>query len=132
MPSRFLLSIFFVKGIYPGFWLTYIGFAFYPILGKFAEKSLRKQVVFLPAASFLFFAFSNLGVWWYWYDHTFAKLLICFAAAVPFYARTLASDLAFGYSFLVLKHRGQIRVFTQKHLLAVLQKMRLPLAPAQA
>jgi hypothetical protein len=92
-----------VKGIYPGFWLTYLGFACYPLLGWLAQGSVRKQLLLLPMASFLFFLLSNLGVWWYWYDHTFEKLLVCYALAVPFYSRTLLSDICFGYGYLLLR-----------------------------
>ncbi len=106
-PILFALTIvafdLLIKGIYPGFWLTYIGFASYAVLGKLAKNSLKRQLVLLPFASFLFFLFSNLGVWWYWYDHTFTDLLLCYALAVPFYSRTLMSDLFFGYSYITLK-----------------------------
>ncbi len=98
-----------VKGIYPGFWLTYIGFACYAILGKVSKNSLKRQLVLLPFASFLFFLISNLGVWWYWYDHTLADLLLCYTLAIPFYSRTLLSDLLFGYSYIVLKNFNWIK-----------------------
>lgn len=99
-----------IKGIYPGFWLTYIGFACYPLLGYLTRKSLGKQMLALPLASFLFFLLSNLGVWWYWYDHTWAELMLCYALAVPFYARTLVGDLVFGYGYLVLKNFNRVQV----------------------
>jgi hypothetical protein len=89
-----------VKGIYPGFWLTYLGFACYPLLGWLTKRNTRHQLLAIPFASFLFFLISNLGVWWYWYDHTLAKLIICYSLAVPFYARTLIGDLFFGYGYL--------------------------------
>lgn len=111
-PILFMVSIlafdFLVKGVYPGVLFTYVGFAAYPVLRKVAGNSIKKQVMFLPLASFLFFVFSNLGVWWYWYDHTFEKLLVCFALAIPFYARTLMSDVFFGYGYLLIKHYGHI------------------------
>ncbi len=107
-PFFFLISVvsfdLFVKGVYPGVFFTYLGFAAYPLLSKLAGSSLKKQITFLPLASFLFFLLSNLGVWWYWYDHTFAALLICYGLAVPFYARTLLSDLFFGYGYLTVTH----------------------------
>jgi hypothetical protein len=98
-----------VKGIYPGFWLTYIGFACYPILGYLSANVLKKQLFYLPFASLLFFLISNLGVWWYWYDHTFAKLLVCYILAVPFYGRTLISDIIFGYGYLLIVHFQKIK-----------------------
>ncbi len=93
-----------VKGIYPGVFFTYAGFAAYPILGYFSKNLLKRQLLLLPIASFVFFLLSNLGVWWYWYDHTFAKLLVCYGLAVPFYARTLMSDVVFGYGYLAVKN----------------------------
>jgi len=80
----------FIKGLYPGFWLTYLGFACYPLFGRVAGK--------------------NLGVWWYWYDHSVEKLLLCYLLAVPFYARTLVGDLLFGYGYLVVKNFSAIKV----------------------
>jgi len=111
-PILFIVSIvafdLFVKGVYPGVFFTYLGFAMYPLLKKIAGKSVKKQMVLLPLASFLFFVFSNFGVWWYWYDHTIEKLIMCYALAVPFYARTLLSDMFFGYSYLFIKQFRQI------------------------
>jgi hypothetical protein len=107
-PVLFGLSIlafdFAVKGIYPGFWLTYLGFACYPFLGRLAKGSLPKQLLLLPSASFMFFILSNAGVWWYWYDHTLSGLLACYALAIPFYTRTLLSDIGFGYSYLIVRY----------------------------
>ncbi|GIK84318.1 MAG: hypothetical protein BroJett025_09400 [Patescibacteria group bacterium] len=98
-----------VKGMYPGFWLTYIGFACYAVLGKLSKNSLKRQLVFLPFASFLFFLISNLGVWWYWYGHTIADLLLCYTVAIPFYSRTLIGDLFFGYTYILLSNFTWIR-----------------------
>ncbi len=100
----------FIKGLYPGFWLTYLGFACYPLFGRVAGKSLNKKLLLLPLASFCFFLLSNLGVWWYWYDHSVEKLLLCYLLAVPFYARTLVGDLLFGYGYLVVKNFSAIKV----------------------
>lgn len=48
------------------------------------------------SASLLFFLTSNLSVWLFgsMYPRTTAGLLLCFAAAVPFFWNTLAADLA--------------------------------------
>lgn len=108
----------FVKGFYQGFWLTYIGFACYPVLGWLAKKSPLRQVVALPLASFLFFLISNLGVWLYWYDHTWSQLLVCYSLALPFYQRTLIGDLVFGYGYLLFKHCN-FKLFTVKKSPAV-------------
>lgn len=99
----------FVKGLYPGFLFTYLGFAFYAILGNFAKNTFKIQVVFLPLASFLFFLISNFGVWWYWYDHTLTDLLLCYTLALPFYTRTLVGDLFFGYTYLLLNNLNTLK-----------------------
>lgn len=105
-PVLFGISIIafdlFVKGLYPGFLFTYVGFACYAVLGYLAKNKLKRQLVLLPFASFLFFLISNFGVWWYWYDRTAADLLLCYTLALPFYSRTLIGDLFFGYSYLVV------------------------------
>jgi len=98
----------FIKGFYPGFWFTYLGFAVYPILGLVARKSTRStrlSLLLLPLASFLFFLISNFGVWLFWYPPTLQGLITCYLLAVPFYARTLVGDLAFGYGYLLFKEQ---------------------------
>lgn len=92
-----------VKGLYPGFWFTYLGFAAYPLLGSLAKRSWKHQAFLLPVASFTFFLLSNFGVWWFWYDHTWSELLLCYSLALPFYQRTLLGDLGFGYGYLAVK-----------------------------
>lgn len=107
---------FFIKGFYPGFWLTYIGFAAYPILGRLSKHQIKHQLIALPTASFLFFVISNFGVWLYWYDHTIQNLLLCYSLALPFYQRTLLGDLFFGYGFLVAKQLKQNISLSFKHV----------------
>lgn len=106
-PWLFLFSIWlfdrFVGGTYAGNLITYFGFLMYPILGRLARNKIKIQVLLLPMASFSFFLISNAGVWWYWYDHSLAQLLLCYSLAVPFYARTLLGDLTFGYGYLALR-----------------------------
>ena len=110
-----------VGGFYPGFWVTYLGFAVYPLLGKLAHNT-RLKLILLPLASFSFFLISNLGVWWSWYPHTLAGLATCYLLAVPFYKNTLMGDLVFGYGFLFLRrHRfslslmnSSIRMMTRR------------------
>lgn len=99
----------FIKGFYPGFWFTYLGFATYPILGflaKRSNRSTRRSLILLPTASFLFFLISNFGVWLFWYPLTWQGLLTCYLLAIPFYAHTLVGDLIFGYGYLVWKEKA--------------------------
>lgn len=44
-------------------------------------------------SSVQFFLISNLGAWIGYYAHTWAGLASCYTMAIPFYARTLGSDL---------------------------------------
>ena len=93
---------FFVGGFYKGWALNYLGFAIYPLLGTFSRGKINRQLLLLPTASVLFFLFSNLGVWWYWFPHTFEGLLACYTLALPFYQRTLIGDVVFGYGYLLV------------------------------
>ena len=49
------------------------------------------------AASVSFFIVSNFGVWAYWptYPKSFAGLMTCYAAGIPFFRHTLTGDLLF-------------------------------------
>ncbi len=47
------------------------------------------------ASSVQFFLISNLGSWLFDYPHTLAGLGACYAAAIPFFERTLMSDVFF-------------------------------------
>jgi hypothetical protein len=100
-----------IGGLYKGFWFTYLGFFAYYLFGRFA-KTLPKQIVLLPLASFTFFLLSNLGVWWYWYPHTIDGLLRCYLLAVPFYRNTLIGEVLFGYGYLAVKHINNSTMFT--------------------
>jgi hypothetical protein len=72
----------------------------------------RKSVVSVGAvtlaSSFLFFGVTNLAVWasGSLYPRTFAGLMVCYTAAIPFFRNSLIGDLAFtaalfgGFAFL--------------------------------
>jgi hypothetical protein len=94
---------FFKGGFYQGFLWTYLGFAAYPFFAFLAKKSLKKQLFFLPLASFTFFLLSNFGVFFAWYEHSWQGFLSCYILALPFYSRTLLGDLCFGYGLLLLR-----------------------------
>ncbi|MGC9949488.1 MAG: DUF6580 family putative transport protein [Bryobacteraceae bacterium] len=47
------------------------------------------------ASSTQFFLISNFGTWLSWYPHTWAGLTQAFTLAIPFFGRTLASDLLY-------------------------------------
>ena len=101
--SSIVIFDYFKGGFYKGFLFTYIGFFIYFLLGKLAINNFKRQALFLPLSSFLFFLISNFGVWYYWYPHTFDGLLRCYLVAVPFYRNTLLGDLVFGYGVMVMR-----------------------------
>lgn len=106
-PVVYFLSLlafdFLVGGIYRDMLFTYVGFGMYALLGYLARHDTKKQLLFLPLASFLFFLISNFGTFLYWYPQTWAGLAACYLAAVPFYTRTLLGDVVFGYGYLLFK-----------------------------
>lgn len=111
-PLFYFLSIlafdFLYGGFYQGFLWTYLGFTLYPVLAFLARNSAKKQLLFLPLASFGFFLLSNFGVFLAWYNFTWQGFLTCYALALPFYTRTLIGDLFFGYGYLLLKQVKKI------------------------
>lgn len=46
-------------------------------------------------ASVLFFVLSNFGTWLGWYPHTWTGFTTCYVMAIPYFGRTLASDLLY-------------------------------------
>ena len=106
-----ILAFDFLKGgFYQGFLWTYLGFAAYPLFAFLAKKSTKRQLLLLPLASFTFFLLSNFGVFFAWYEHSWQGFLTCYALALPFYSRTLMSDLLFGYGFLLLVKAKNIAI----------------------
>jgi len=99
-------------GHYTGFLWTYAGFAMYFVVGLVARKTnwfgkdkglVKRQIVLLPLASFLFFLLSNFGVWLSWYPRTMEGLFTCYTMALPFYKNTLMGDLVFGGGVMLIQ-----------------------------
>ena len=115
--AQILAFDFLVSGLYPGFLFSYLGFFGYWLFGRLANNSIKKQIFFLPIASFCFFLISNFGVWWYWYPRNLAGLTTCYTLALPFYRNTLLGDLFFGAVIigvsLLIKKLSQKVVKTQ-------------------
>jgi hypothetical protein len=76
-----------------------------PKLLKTENRVLRfvKSVAFAAAGSTGFFVVSNLGVWAVGeiYPMTVDGLVACFVMAIPFFMKSLVSDLFFGSLFLM-------------------------------
>ncbi|HEX4439303.1 MAG TPA: TonB-dependent receptor [Thermoanaerobaculia bacterium] len=76
---------------------VYASFIAIVLLGRFARGPIRagRLAALSVAASSLFFVASNFGEWIRdpLYQRTAAGLLLCYAAAIPFFWATLAADL---------------------------------------
>jgi len=96
------------------FWV-YLGMLGY----VFASRLISNKASYFYApiiGSVFFFLVSNFGVWIEgWYPMTFAGLMTCYIAAIPFFQNTLISDLVFclgAFAFVAIyekyKYRGGI------------------------
>jgi hypothetical protein len=112
-PIFYFVSIilfdYFFGGFYRGQSWIYLAFTVYPILGYLSRGQIKKQLFFIPLASFLFFLISNFGVWLNWYPKDLQSLFQCYLLALPFYGRTLMGDLIFAYAYLLFKELKQKR-----------------------
>lgn len=76
---------------------TYLSFLISVWIGRHlraTESAWRiGSAVLLSSAQF--FLISNIGSWMYDYPHTLTGLGACYVAAIPFFERTLFSDLFF-------------------------------------
>ncbi len=113
-PLPFMVSVIIFDaawgGLYYGFWWTWLGFACYPLLGVVAKRvNLMGRLALVPAASIGFFLLSNFGSFWYWYPHTWDGLTWCYTLALPFFMRTLAGDVFFGYGYLLIRAMAKNR-----------------------
>ncbi len=93
-------AVYFLRGLEP-YPLSYLYFAGYAAVGwlllRRTESPVRIGAAAL-SASLLFFLVSNFVSWLeqaYPYGYSFAGLLDCYGAGVPFYRGTLAGDLLF-------------------------------------
>lgn len=110
-PIFYFMSIiffdYFFGGFYSGQAWVYLAFSIYPILGYLSRGKIKRQLLFIPLASFLFFLVSNFGVWLNWYPKNLQGLWQCYVLALPFYGRTLMGDLVFAYGYLLFKKLKQ-------------------------
>jgi uncharacterized protein DUF6580 len=80
--------------------ITWGGFAVVAILGWWLRSgvTVRKFTAAALAGPTAFFFISNFGVWlgWKMYPRTWAGLVACYAAGLPFYRNSIVSSLLFG------------------------------------
>ena len=102
LVGMFLSDIF--LGLHSLMPVIYLSFILISVM-SFYIKTLSFTNVLL--ASTLFFVFSNLGVWYFYYPLTWAGLTSCFILAIPFFINSLAGDLFYTsvlqFSFKKLK-----------------------------
>lgn len=94
---------------------TYLGFALYVVIGRLVpSKELAPAIIggAALAGSIQFFLITNFGSWVASADYprSFAGLMQCYLAGVPYYLKTLLSDLLFPAVFFGL-HAALIRGF---------------------
>ena len=54
------------------------------------------------ASALLFYAVSNLGPWWAYYEHSISGLLTCYSNGLPYLARTLLGDAIYSLAFFAV------------------------------
>jgi hypothetical protein len=87
---------------YSGAWFTYGAVLLIVLLGTFLLKKVRipNLVVSALGASVIFYLISNFGVWistgmYGMYPRTFAGLVECYVAGLPFLQNIIAGDLVY-------------------------------------
>ncbi len=99
VPFGALLATDLALGLHATMPFVYAGFALTVLLGGVLQRrrSAGRVIGTATAASVLFFALTNFGVWMVegLYPHTAAGLAACYAAAIPFFQNSLAGDLLF-------------------------------------
>lgn len=105
---------------------VYLSFALVVLLG-IAIKN-KKWLWSLPmslAGTISFFLITNGAVWLFeqWYPHTFAGLIACYAAGLPFLKNSFAGDLAYTLIFfsvaeLAILFAGRMEIKNKQKLFA--------------
>ena len=91
--TMFISDIFI--GLHSTMIATYLSFALIAIIGiKIKTVNVKSVLLSSIGGAVLFFIVTNFAVWCEgWYGYTFAGLVTCFEAAIPFFRNTLASSL---------------------------------------
>ncbi|MDF1795459.1 MAG: hypothetical protein P1U63_02870 [Coxiellaceae bacterium] len=103
-----LLSYFFG---YPwlGSWslFTYSGFLLIALAGSNLNLSSKYSKVLLISvfSSFGYWLWTNLGVWWFSYPHSWHGLVSCYVLALPFLRNALVGDVAWAFVLLLALSR---------------------------
>ena len=97
MAAMFMADLFI--GLHILMPLVYASFAITVLLGIWLGPRLRPGSILAAAlaSSTLFFLVTNFGVWAFFdsYPHTWAGLVACYVAAIPYFQNTLAGGLIY-------------------------------------
>jgi uncharacterized protein DUF6580 len=106
LPLAAVLATDVVLGFYSSFVWVYLSYGFLFFSGYLMRKAagMKKSIALPLAGSALFYLVSNFGVWasGSMYSPTWGGLVQCYAAALPFFRNTLASDLFYFNAFVLL------------------------------
>lgn len=106
LPLAAVFATDLVLGFYSGFVWVYLSYGLLFFTGYFARRTsgAGKSIALPLAGSVLFYLVSNFGVWasGSMYPFNLAGLAQCYAAALPFFRNTLASDLIYFNAFVLL------------------------------
>ncbi len=99
IPATIMLISDAFIGFHDTMWAVYGAFG----LSALIAISLRNKVNFLTmtgaslASSLVFFILTNFAVWMTgaWYPKTFEGMVECYTLAIPFFGKTIVSDLMF-------------------------------------
>ena len=99
IPAIAMLASDFFIGFHNTMWGVYGAFGLIALLGIFMQNKINviSMIGASLCASLLFFAITNFAVWTTgaWYPATFSGLIECYVAAIPFFGKTIISDLLF-------------------------------------
>lgn len=108
LPMAALVISDLVMGFHSTFLWVYLGFALTALLGSFLqpEKNAGRALAGSFAASLIFFAVSNFGVWIVGglYPLNFEGLVRCYEMAIPFLRNQVLGDLVFVAAFYSVVH----------------------------
>ena len=75
---------------------VYLSFIVIVLVGNHFKKIKLKSILI---SSVVFFIISNFGVWIIGYPKTISGIIMCYAAAIPFFINTILGDLFYSYIF---------------------------------
>ncbi len=98
-PAALLIGDLFM-GLYawPVMLAVYAGFGLSTLIGRLTLSARRTIPGFVGAVvlgAVVFYALSNVGMWWVAYPKTLAGLIDCWTDGLPFLLRTLAGDFLY-------------------------------------